>query len=96
MKYREYEPKKCWVGEGQKICYVTREEAEVAARVAEHDHKAPHLSVYRCEFCNMWHLSSRWTSIGGFGNFGNFFDFCFDCCFAETFTTAFDFQFDGF
>ncbi|MBQ3468036.1 hypothetical protein IJH19_00615 [Candidatus Saccharibacteria bacterium] len=59
MKYQTYEPKKCWVGESQKICYATREEAEVAARVAEHDHGAPRLSVYRCEFCHEWHLSSR-------------------------------------
>ncbi|MBQ8991827.1 hypothetical protein IJ103_01990 [Candidatus Saccharibacteria bacterium] len=59
MSYKVFEPKKCWVGEGQKICYATKEEAEVAARVAEHDYGAPRLSVYRCEFCNEWHLSSR-------------------------------------
>ena len=55
---RFYEPKKCWVGEGQKICYASREEAEVAAKVAEYDHGAPHLSVYKCEYGDHWHLSS--------------------------------------
>ncbi len=53
-----FEPKRCWVGESHKICYDTQEEAEVAARVAEHDHGAPHLSVYKCEFGDHWHLSS--------------------------------------
>lgn len=55
----EYEPKRCWVGDTHKICYDTREEAEVAARVAEHDHGAVDLSVYKCEFGEHWHLSSR-------------------------------------
>lgn len=57
--FREHVPQKCWVGEQQKICYATREEAEVAARVAEHDHNIAHLSVYRCEYGDHWHLSSR-------------------------------------
>jgi len=55
---KTYEPKRCWVGETHKVCYDTREEAEVAARVAEHDHGAPNLSVYKCEFGDHWHLSS--------------------------------------
>ena len=54
-----YEPKKCWVGDIQKICYATREEAEVAAKVAQFDHGAPELSVYKCEYVDHWHLSSR-------------------------------------
>lgn len=54
-----YEPKKCWVGEIQKIVYDTREEAEVAAKVAEYEHGAPELSVYKCEYGEHWHLSSR-------------------------------------
>lgn len=54
-----FEPKKCWVGETQKICYATREEAEVAAKVAQFDHGAPDLSVYKCEYGDHWHLSSR-------------------------------------
>ena len=55
--YQAYEPKKCWVGETQKICYETREEAELAARVAEYDHKISGLSVYKCEFGEHWHLT---------------------------------------
>lgn len=51
-------PQKCWVGETQKICYATREEAEVAAAVAAHDYSAPALSVYKCEYGDHWHLSS--------------------------------------
>lgn len=54
-----FEPKKCWVGETQKICYATREEAEVAAKVAQFDHGAPELSVYKCEYGDHYHLSSR-------------------------------------
>ena len=53
------EPEKCWVGDAQKICYKTREEAEVAAKCAEFDHNAPELSVYKCEYGNHWHLSSK-------------------------------------
>lgn len=53
-----FEPERCWVGDSHKICYATRDEAEVAARVAEHDHGAPILSVYHCEFGDHWHLSS--------------------------------------
>lgn len=53
-----FEPERCWVGETHKICYATREEAEMAARVAEHDYNAPRLSVYKCEFGDHWHLSS--------------------------------------
>lgn len=52
-------PEKCWVGDSQKICYKTREEAEVAAMVAAHDYHAPALSVYRCEYGDHYHLSSR-------------------------------------
>lgn len=53
-----YEPEMCWVGEQQKVCYATREEAEVAARVAAYDYGAPELSVYKCEYGEHWHLSS--------------------------------------
>ena len=53
-----YEPKKCWVGEVQKICYETQEEAEMAARVAEYDHKIKNLTVYKCEYGDHWHLAS--------------------------------------
>jgi len=56
--FGKFEPKRCWVGDGQKICYETREEAEVAAQVAAYDYGAPELSVYKCEYGNHWHLSS--------------------------------------
>lgn len=59
LTYHEHVPKKCWVGEHQKVCYVTREEAEVAALVAQYDHGAPQLSVYKCEYGDHWHLSSH-------------------------------------
>lgn len=59
LSYHEHVPKKCWVGEHQKICYNTREEAEVAALVAQYDHGAPKLSVYKCEYGDHWHLSSH-------------------------------------
>ena len=54
-----YEPKKCWVGDIQKICYDTRDEAEVAAKVAQYEHGGPDLSVYKCEYGDHWHLSYR-------------------------------------
>lgn len=56
-KFQEYEPEKCWVGETQKISYATREEAEMAAKVAEYDHKISGLSVYKCEYGDHWHLT---------------------------------------
>lgn len=56
---REYEVAKCWVGDQQKICYATREEAEAAALVAQHDYGVPHLEVYKCEYGDHWHLSSH-------------------------------------
>ena len=56
-KFRAFEPKKCWVGDEQKICYPTREEAEVAAKVAEYDHGVSGLSVYKCEYGEHWHLT---------------------------------------
>lgn len=58
-QYHEPVPKKCWVGDHQKICYASREEAEAAALVAEHDYGAPQLGVYKCEYGEHWHLSSH-------------------------------------
>ena len=58
-KNQIYEPKRCWVGEIQKICYASKEEAEVAAKVAEYDHGAKKLGVYKCEYGDHWHLSSK-------------------------------------
>lgn len=54
-----YEPKRCWVGDTHKIIYDTKEEAELAAKVAEHDHHITGLSVYQCEYGDHWHLSSK-------------------------------------
>ena len=56
---RQHIPQRCWVGEQHKICYASREEAETAALVAEHDYGAPKLGVYHCEYGDHWHLSSR-------------------------------------
>ena len=56
---REYEPEKCWVGDEQKICYNTLEEAEMAARVAEYEHSVVGLSVYKCEYGEHWHLTKK-------------------------------------
>ena len=58
-KLTQFEPERCWVGDTHKISYKTREEAELAARVAEHDYKISKLSVYKCEFGDHWHLSSN-------------------------------------
>ncbi|MBQ8156445.1 hypothetical protein IJ101_01515 [Candidatus Saccharibacteria bacterium] len=55
-----FEPKRCWVGDVHKICYDSREDAEAAARVAEYDHHIEgRLSVYKCEYGDHWHLSSK-------------------------------------
>lgn len=59
QKYQKYEPERCWVGDTHKICYATRDEAEVAAAVVQYDHGGDKLSVYRCEFGEHWHLSSE-------------------------------------
>lgn len=59
QKNWDLEPEKCWVGDQQKICYATREEAEVAAAVAQHDYGAPELGVYKCEFGEHWHLTTK-------------------------------------
>lgn len=58
-KVGAYEPERCWVGESHKICYGSREEAEMAARVAEYDHGITGLTVYKCEYGDHWHLASR-------------------------------------
>ena len=55
----KYEPKRCFVGEKQKICYEDRETAEMSARLVEVEHglEANSLSAYRCEYGNHWHLA---------------------------------------
>ena len=52
-------PQRCWVGDQSKIIYATREEAELAAKVAEYDHGAPSLDVYKCEYGDHWHLTAK-------------------------------------
>lgn len=54
-----YRPPRCWVGETSKICYATKEEAKLAAQVAAYDYHTEPLSVYKCEYGNHWHLSSK-------------------------------------
>lgn len=68
IRYREFEPERCWVGESQKICYDTFEEAEVAARVAEYEHGVVGLNVYKCEYGNHWHLTTGVKNGGQKGN----------------------------
>ncbi len=65
LQYREKVVKKCWVGEQQKVCYASREEAETAALIAERDYNAPRLTVYKCEYGNHYHLSSERLSSRG-------------------------------
>ena len=60
MNHRyQYTPEKCWVVDQQKLCYATKAEAEAAAAIAQHDHHAPELHVYHCDFADHWHLSSK-------------------------------------
>lgn len=60
-KIRELEPKKCWVGEGQKVCYEDQATAEGSARLVEAEHglKPNSLLVYKCEYGEHWHLASQ-------------------------------------
>lgn len=59
LNYGAYEPKRCWVGETHKICYDTKDEAEAAARIAEYEHGAKNLGVYKCEYGDHWHLTTE-------------------------------------
>ena len=59
FKYSEYIPEKCWVFDQQKVCYKTREEAELVAKSLEFERGAPKLSIYKCEFGEHYHLSSN-------------------------------------
>ncbi|MBR2725130.1 hypothetical protein IKF28_01670 [Candidatus Saccharibacteria bacterium] len=53
-----YQPKRCWVGDTQKIIYDSLEEAELAAKVAEHDHHSSKLKAYKCPYADHYHLTS--------------------------------------
>ena len=54
-----FEPEKCWVGDQQKVCYKTREEAEMMAKSVQFEYGAPELGVYKCEFGDHYHLSCK-------------------------------------
>ncbi|MBQ3445722.1 hypothetical protein IJG29_03300 [Candidatus Saccharibacteria bacterium] len=57
---QQYEPERCWVGDAHKICYATKEEAELAASVAKYDHHmTTNLGVYKCEYGDHWHLTAK-------------------------------------
>ena len=57
----EYVPEKCWVGDQQKVCYDSEENAEQAARLLEYEHKLqPYtLKSYKCEFGDHWHIANK-------------------------------------
>ena len=56
-----YEPKRCWVNDKQKICYPDRDEAERSARLVEFEHDlAPGtLDVYKCGYGEHCHLANK-------------------------------------
>ena len=60
-KYHAFQPKTCWVGEKQKICYVDEDEAEMAARLIEAEHNLPGYSLqpYYCDMGDHWHLANK-------------------------------------
>jgi hypothetical protein len=53
------EPKRCWVGESNKVIYETKEEAEGAARLTEVERnlKPYSLGVHKCDFAPHYHLT---------------------------------------
>lgn len=57
----QYHPKMCWVGEKQKICYDSEEDAEDAARLSEYEHGLPiySLQAYKCDMGNHWHIANK-------------------------------------
>ncbi len=59
--YLEYVLEKCWVGDQQKVCYDSEENAEQAARLLEYEHNLqPYtLKSYKCEFGNHWHIANK-------------------------------------
>ena len=58
---QQYKPKRCWVGEKQKICYPDEESAELAARYVEQCHGLPgnSLKAYKCSYGEHWHLANK-------------------------------------
>lgn len=59
--FQPYEPKRCWVGDTNKVCYPDEETAEMSARLTETEHGlTPNsLAVYKCEYGNHWHLAHK-------------------------------------
>ena len=51
-----YEPKRCWVGETNKVCYASEEEAELMAQALEYQHGVK-LKAYKCSYGEHWHLA---------------------------------------
>lgn len=43
----------------EKLAFDTRKEAQASATVAEYRYGTK-LNVYRCKYCRLWHLSSRY------------------------------------
>jgi hypothetical protein len=43
----------------EKLAFDTRQQAEVAANVAEYQHGSL-LKVYQCRHCRLWHLASNY------------------------------------
>ena len=56
-----YKPKKCWVGDEEKVCYVSEEEATGVARMQEIKYNLPKhsLTIYKCEYGDHWHLANK-------------------------------------
>jgi len=42
-----------------KLSFDTQKQAATAATVAQHQHGTK-LKVYRCRYCNLWHLASNY------------------------------------
>ncbi|MFV0485469.1 MAG: hypothetical protein ACK5MU_04585 [Candidatus Saccharimonadales bacterium] len=55
-----YEPKKCWVGDQQKVIYPDFNSALAAARLVEYEHGLPpdSLTAYKCEYGGHYHLAN--------------------------------------
>jgi hypothetical protein len=61
-----FQPKYCWVGEQQKVCYDTQQLAAMSARLIEYEQglKPLSLSVYKCDYGDHWHLASQKSKKG--------------------------------
>lgn len=61
VNFGQYNPKLCWVGDKQKICYDSEEDAEDAARLSEYQHGLPPhtLHAYKCDMGDHWHIANK-------------------------------------